>query len=239
MFKEETILFDLDGTLLPIDMDYFLKLYFKTLTDEFSDLEEPDRFIDVLMKSTQHMIENDGERTNEEVFKDSFFSMLKVDDIDQTMERFDKFYEEKYPQIKNMLDLKTRSPELIKLLLDKDYQLVIATNPLFPYKAIEERIKWAGLDPEDFAYITCYEEMHYSKPSIGFYKEILDRLNLNPAECAMVGNDVQEDMIAGELGLSTYLIEDYKIDRNKGDFKIDWKGSMEQLISQCKKRVSI
>ena len=238
MFESETILFDLDGTLLPVDMERFLELYFKELTDEFSDLEEPERLIDILMKATRQMIVNDGKRSNEEVFIDSFFSMLQIDDIDGTMERFDNFYEHRYPQLKDKLELESSSNKLIELLSDNNYQLVIATNPLFPYKAIVERIKWAGIDPDKFSYITSYEEMHYSKPNIEFYKEIMERLNLNPDNCAMVGNDMHEDMIAGNLGITTYLLEDYKIEGKK-NVKPDWQGSLDQLISSTKEKLTV
>jgi HAD superfamily hydrolase (TIGR01549 family) len=239
MFKAETILFDLDGTLLPIDMDHFLKLYFKALTEEFSDLEQADQLIDALMQATQHMVENDGERTNQEVFIDSFFSMIEVDDIEQTMQRFDDFYDQRYPLLKNKLSLDTQSRKLINLLGDSGYEMVIATNPLFPYKAIIERIKWAGLDPEQFSYITCYEEMHYSKPNVEFYREIVDELELNPTECIMIGNNVQEDMIAGKLGMTTYLVDDYIIDHNDDDINPNWRGSLAQLISHAKENISV
>ena len=36
----------------------------------------------------------------------------------------------------------------IELLKDKGYNLVVATNPLFPLKAILHRIQWAGLSAD-------------------------------------------------------------------------------------------
>ena len=229
MFKEDTILLDLDGTLLPIDMDYFLKIYFKSLTEEFSDLEEKEVFIKILMSATEKMIKNTGEKTNEEVFKDAFFSMLEVDNQERVMERFDEFYDNKYPELKNKLDLKTNSPELIKLFKKANKKLVLATNPLFPKKAIIERLKWTGIDPADFDYITCYEEMHHAKPNPEFYREISNKVGFNPENAVMVGNDLKEDVIAKETGMKAYLVTDF-ITNEDSSLKPDWEGSITDLI---------
>ncbi|MFW6306827.1 MAG: HAD family hydrolase, partial [Bacillota bacterium] len=110
-------------------------------------------------------------------------------------------------------------------------QLVLATNPVFPRRAIEERISWMGIEPDDFSLITTYENMHYCKPALDYYDEIIKKINLNPGECIMVGNDMQEDMVAGELGIKTFLITDYLINRTEEDLDCDWKGSFEDLIN--------
>ncbi len=103
--------------------------------------------------------------------------------------------------------------------------MVVATNPIFPKKAILHRIKWAGFDPEDFMHITSYEESHYCKPKIQFYEEILKKINKIPEECMMVGNNVEEDLIAGELGIKTYLIEDFIINSSNTNFISTYKGN--------------
>lgn len=218
-------------------MDYFLKLYFQSLTEEFSDLKESEDFIKILMASTEKMIENNGQKTNKKVFKETFFSMVEVDDKKGVMDRFDIFYDDKYPHLKKKLSLDSDSPELISLLKEKNKKLIIATNPLFPRKAITDRMKWADLDPLDFDYITCYEDMHYAKPNPNFYREIVERLDLDPIDCVMIGNDCQEDMVAKEVGMSGYLIEDYLIDREKKAPEPDWQGTMDQLIESVREEV--
>ncbi|MGM0437303.1 MAG: HAD family hydrolase [Bacillota bacterium] len=236
MFKEKNILLDLDGTLLPIDMDYFLKLYFQSLTKEFSDLKNKEEFIQILMQATEKMIKNDGKRVNEEVFKDSFFSKLDIENENKIMNRFDDFYENKYPKLKNKLELKSKAPELIDILKKADKNLILATNPLFPRKAIEERIKWAGIDPDIFDYITCYEEMHYAKPNPKFYSEISQKINFDPAEAIMIGNNSKEDMIAKKVGMKTYLIKDFLVDEGTS-IEPDWEGSLGELIEISKRKL--
>ena len=82
---------------------------------------------------------------------------------------------------------------------------MLATNPLFPPTATQSRIRWAGLTPEDFEFITTYDNSSFCKPNPDYYREILGKLNLNAGECLMVGNDVGEDMIARTLGMLSLI----------------------------------
>ena len=62
-----TILFDLDGTLLPMsDMQLFIQEYFKYLSLKMSkNGYEPKEFIDTIWNGTKKMFINNGETTNE------------------------------------------------------------------------------------------------------------------------------------------------------------------------------
>lgn len=236
MLKEKNILLDLDGTLLPIDMDNFLKLYFQSLTEEFSDLKNKEEFIKILMQATEKMIKNDGEKVNKEVFKEEFFNRLNIENEDQIMKRFDYFYKNKYPALKNELDLKSRAPELIEILKKADKNLILATNPLFPLEAIKERIRWTGINPASFAYITCYEDMHYAKPNPKFYSEISRKAGFNPEKAIMIGNNSKEDMIAKKVGMKTYLLKDFLVDEGT-PIEPDWEGNLSDLIEISKKEL--
>lgn len=229
--ERDVVFFDLDGTLLPIDIDDFLKKYFKALTREFSDTFDPDYFVKSLLKATNAMIENNGERLNIDVFIDSFLNLMDVDNQSDMMNRFDKFYQEKFPHLGADIKASKVPANLIKHLKESGYQLVLATNPVFPLQAIKERMNWANVDPGDFVYISCYENMHYCKPNPGFYQEILQKIDVEPERAMMIGNDVQEDMIAATLGMETYLLTDFLIDRKTDSSRIDWKGTMEELFS--------
>lgn len=233
--QKDVILFDLDGTLLPVDFEALLQNYFQLLTEEFSDLMDGEEFIGVLMKATEVMIKNDGKKTNQEVFMESFFALIEVEKEEQRREireRFDYFYKEKFPLLQNDLNIDKTSVEIINLFKETGKELVIATNPLFPRRAIVERMKWAGLDPQDFSLITSYENMHYSKPNLEYYREITDKLNVNSTNCAIVGNDLYEDMIAEKLGMTTFLIDDFLIEAGEtGDITPDWQGSLVQFKS--------
>jgi FMN phosphatase YigB (HAD superfamily) len=117
----------------------------------------------------------------------------------------------------------------VNILREKGYQLVIATNPLFPLKAIEHRIRWAGFEPSDFSYISYFENNHFCKPQIEFYREVLRDIGKKPEECLMVGNDVQEDVIANKLGIKVYLITDQLLHRTGEEIKADHIGTYEDF----------
>lgn len=79
------ILFDLDGTLLPMDQEIFIKAYFSGIANKFVNYGyEPNMLIASIWEGTKAMIKNDGSKTNEEVFWDCFAYMfgekVKVDE---------------------------------------------------------------------------------------------------------------------------------------------------------------
>ncbi len=230
----KTILLDLDGTLLPINMDSFLKRYFKELGIKFSDLFAPDELTKLIWGSTEYMINNlDEGKTNSDAFFEDFYSRIphKPDRINPI---FDDFYINDFSKISEVASRSQTMIDAVNLLKSKGYELVVATNPLFPKRAIVHRIEWAGLNKDDFIFITNFEEMHYCKPHIEFYQEILDKIERKAEECMMVGNDVEEDMVAKKLGVKTYLIENYKIQRGRDLDTIDYHGKYEDFYEFVK-----
>ena len=64
-----TVLFDLDGTLLPMDNDAFTKGYFKLLAAKLAPHGyEPRQLVDAIWAGTAAMVQNDGRETNEAAF---------------------------------------------------------------------------------------------------------------------------------------------------------------------------
>lgn len=225
-----TILFDLDGTLLPIDMERFLGQYLDTLSKKCVYIAEENLFKKALLQSTEYMVGNkDSNKTNEEVFMEDFCPRIQKT-LDEIAPILDEFYRIEFKELKSTTQALHAMKEMIHLLKEKGYTLVVATNPLFPRQAILHRIHWAGLDPEDFDLITDYETMHFCKPHIEFYEEILSKIDKGPEECLMIGNDVQEDLIAAQLGMKTFLVEDNIINRSNMEIIADYKGSYADLF---------
>ena len=106
---------------------------------------------------------------------------------------------------------------------------MVATNPLFPLVAQEARLSWAGLNSDDFDYISHYENSRFCKPNLKYYEEILAKLDLNPAECLMVGNDVNEDIIAIELGMKVFLVTDCLLNPDNKDISVYPHGNFDDL----------
>ena len=225
-----TILFDLDGTLLPIDPDTFMHHYFKVLSERCAHLVDPKKLPKMILDSTELMVcSTDPNKTNQEVFMADFSK--KVEPVFQKLlPVLDKFYEEEFQNLKFTSQPIEIVREIVNILKEKGYTLVVATNPLFPRLAILHRIQWTGLEVEDFSFITDYENMHFCKPNLDFYNEILQKINRSPAECMMIGNDVQEDLIAANLGMKTFLIEDNIINRENKEPAPDYRGSYRDLL---------
>lgn len=118
----------------------------------------------------------------------------------------------------------------VSILKEKGYKLYLTTNPLFPRIATEKRVKWAGLNIEDFELITTFENSSFCKPNINYYKEVLESQNLDVNECMMVGNDVKEDGVVETLGIPVYLVNDYLLNKYNLDINTKWLGSSEDFL---------
>lgn len=219
-----TILFDLDGTMLPLDLDKFLKIYFTEMGKKFHDLIDSKTLINNIWIATETMVNNTDYRTNEQVFMEKFGQLIQGDLLTY-QKRFNEFYDQEFMATKSSVSDSHYMRNSVNLLKIKGYELVIATNPLFPEKAIHHRIRWSGFEPEDFIYITSYEKNHYCKPQLHFYREVLHEIGKAPQECLMVGNDVQEDLIAGQLGIETFLITDFLIHRTQEPITTTYQGN--------------
>ncbi len=231
----QTLLFDLDGTLLGIDMRIFLQKYFDSLSSIMSKYIPQEVFIPKLMSSTEEMIKNDNfNKTNKEVFLESFFIDLKVTPK-ELMPVFEDFYQNDFPKLQKYSEFIPEAPKLLQKSIELGYEVVIATNPVFPKEAINERLNWAGISNINYSLITSYEYMHYCKPNLKYYEEILNYVQRKPEECLMIGNDVDHDMVAKKLGIKTFLVDDFLINRSNNSYKVDYQGdlkSVEKVINK-------
>lgn len=226
----KVVLFDLDGTLLPIDQDVFVKTYFGLLAKKLAPYGyEPDKLIQSVWAGTAAMVKNDGKQSNEEQFWKTFSEAYGVD-MKKDIAVFDEFYRNEFAGVKEVCGFHPKAAETVRKLKEKDFRVGLATNPLFPQIATQNRIRWAGLEPEDFEFYTTYETSRYCKPNLSYYEDIVDMLGVTPQECLMVGNDVSEDMIAEKLGMKVFLLTDCLINKEQKDISVYPSGSFEQLL---------
>ena len=226
----KAILFDLDGTLLPMDQNVFAKTYFLKLLEYNAPLGyTPDRFMVGMKAGIGAMVANDGSRTNHEAFW-AAFSAVCGKDMPNDREHIDGFYTEAFDQIRAVCGFHPLAAETVRSLKDRGLRVILATNPIFPSVATEKRIRWAGLTPEDFELYTTYDNIGLCKPNPAYYREILSRQGLEASECLMVGNDVAEDMIpAASLGLQVFLLTDCLINTPNADIREYPHGSFAEL----------
>jgi len=225
-----TFLFDLDGTLLPMDQDTFINAYMGSLAAKMVPHGyDPRQLVRSIWAGTGAMVQNDGKRGNEEVFWDTFSTIYgRNTRTDEPI--FRKFYEVEFQKVKHSCGYDSRAKTVIDTLKKKGFRIALATNPLFPASATQSRVRWAGLQPEDFELITSYENSRRCKPNPDYYRDILDTLKVTPEECVMVGNDVAEDMLARELGMKVFLLTDCLINKNGTDIGQYPHGSFDALL---------
>ena len=211
--KIKTVLFDLDGTLLPMDQDTFVKAYFKLLAKRLAPLGyEPEKLIAAIWGGTEAMVRNDGSCINEDRFWNCFAGIYGEEALkDKSV--IDAFYSEEFHQVKAVCGFAPEAREIVDELKKKGTTVVLATNPIFPAVATKSRMSWVGLTEEDFRFVTTYENSHYCKPNPKYYEEILEKLECAPEECLMVGNDAGEDMVAEALGMKVFLLTDCLINK--------------------------
>lgn len=225
-----TILFDLDGTLLQMDQNLFIKKYLEALASSFTTKGyEPNELVKIVLTGTEEMIKNTGNCSNEEVFWKVFQKTYGEKSV-QDRQDFDKFYQKEFKTLKKYCKENNVASDIVKTLKKAGHRLVIASNPVFPLTAQRERMAWAGLDYEDFDLITSYENSFHCKPNPQYYQDILTKLGVSADECLMIGNDVQEDMVAKTIGIKVFLVTTCLLNREEVDIEIYPHGELTNVL---------
>ena len=206
----KNVLFDLDGTLLPMDMEEFTNGYFGLLTEKMAPRGyDPEALIGAVWAGTAAMVKNDGSRTNEDAFWAKFAQLFGAEAL--AVQRARQF-----------CGYDPLAAQAVRTIKASGRRVVLATNPIFPAAATRSRLSWAGLEPADFELVTTYENSRY--------REILDRLGLRGEDCLMVGNDMTEDTAAAELGMQVFLITSCLINKEGKDVNAWPHGGFDDLI---------
>lgn len=225
-----TILFDLDGTLLPMDQDVFIQAYMGGLAAKMATYGyDPKLLVKSIWNGTGAMVKNDGSRRNDHVFWDTFCAIYGRDArVDEPI--FQEFYQNEFQKVRTVCGFDPMAAQAIREIKELGYTVALATNPLFPAIATQSRARWAGLEPEDFALITTYENSFHCKPNPDYYRDILDTLGVTAEQCLMVGNDVSEDMIAETLGMQVFLLTPCLINKENKDISQYPQGGFPELL---------
>ncbi|MFZ5626997.1 MAG: HAD family hydrolase [Bacillota bacterium] len=227
--KRDTILFDLDGTLLPIDQELFMQEYLQAVAEHFHWLADRKTFLRHFWQATEAMIANDGRLTNAEAFWHTF-TRLTEKGQEELLPHFEKYYLEVFPQLKKCCQPTPLARQVVEKALAKGYQVVLATNPLFPVEATRERMHWAGIADLPWLHVTYYDSYRSSKPAVRYFLEVCENINRPPEACFMFGNDAQEDLVATTLGITTGLVTDCLIDRGEPTYPAHWQGTLAELL---------
>ncbi|MHA2106043.1 MAG: HAD family hydrolase [Candidatus Hodarchaeales archaeon] len=208
--EKTTLLFDFDNTLLLLDEEKFVKHYFSLAAKSFSDKLPLEQFIDHMSQSTLVMASNkDGKKTNLERFLIDFENRSGIN-RDDIFTKFIEFYTNEFNSVKSVTKPHPYAKVCLEKAIDKNYKIVIATNPMFPEVVAEKRLDWAELGEfrDKISLITTGENSHFTKPDINYYKEILSRINESADKCLMIGNDRLNDGAASLIGIDFYHLQE-------------------------------
>jgi FMN phosphatase YigB (HAD superfamily) len=223
------VLFDLDGTLLDIDLPAFLDRYFNALTESSISVLPPHvtpaAFREAIAQGTLAMTSLHPGRTNRDVFADELFRCIGMS-LDLAWPVYERFYAEVFPLLKDSASPRPGARRAVETALGLGLAVVVATNPIFPRAAVEARLAWAELDDLPFAGVTSYENMTACKPHPVYFREAAGLAGLEPHACLMVGDDRFLDMPAADVGMKTFFVGE-----SDGGLWADACGSLEDLAS--------
>jgi FMN phosphatase YigB (HAD superfamily) len=204
-----TLLLDLDDTLLDTNVQPFLTAYYEALARHLSPLVPPEAMLDALRSGVKLMLSSaDPASTLRQVFEREFYGKLEIQP-DRLRAAITRFYDDVFPTLGKLAQPRPGAAALVDWAQQAGQQVAIATDPLFPLQATQERVRWAGFDPRRFDLISSYESFHFSKSHPAYYAEFLGRLGWPDRPAIMAGNDIQRDLLpADRLGLMTFRVDD-------------------------------
>ncbi len=225
-------LFDLDGTLLPMDMDKFIKLYFGSLCKRFVPLLgiDNDTLVKAVWKGTAAMAANDNSCLNKDIFWQVASNECKID-LTHYIEQFDDYYKNEFIAAKQATGFTPYAKKSIECIKAHGGRLIAATNPIFPEVATRRRLEWAGVSADDFEFVTTYDNSGCCKPNLKYYEFICKECKIKPEESIMIGNDIDEDLCSAKLGFDTYLITDCIVNRANKDYSGSKHGTFEEFYN--------
>jgi FMN phosphatase YigB (HAD superfamily) len=232
------ILFDLDGTLLNVEMNAFVFSYVEGLSRFFTDLANHRDFVSAVLGSAFEMLNSDdGSRTNEKFFLDRMSQRLGIPPL-LFKDRLEDFYRDGLPSLAPLVRPFPLARRILRHCFEDDLKVIIATNPVFPRPVVDARIQWGKLDNFPFDLVTSYENCRFCKPNPRYFQDILYSQGLHPGESLMVGNDSDFDLPAGQAGIATFLLNDC-LGRGTNVRKADFRGNHEDLLQLVKEIVRI
>lgn len=235
------LLIDLDNTLLENDMEVFIPAYLKLLGECLANHVPPHQLIPALLEATQCMLKNKRpDRTLKQVFDAEFYEPLGLDQS-LMVKPIKEFYERQFPALRSLTKPRPAAVEFVREALDRGYDLVLATNPLFPRTAIVQRLSWAGISAEKtpFKLIPSYETFHFAKPNPAFFTEIMGQLGWPQKPVLMIGDDPYNDIIPAEsIGVPTYWVSDQPPTKIGLSFNPSGWGGLEDLLDWVDQRTS-
>ncbi len=229
----KAIFFDLDGTLLDLDMDLFLKEYFEGISAFFGSRGyDAKLFFKAIMAGVKSMTQEEGGCNYDRYW--NTFCALTQEKREEMEPLFLEYYETDFNNIGKNVTPREEAREILSILKQKHYPLYLTTMPLFPRVAVEKRLGWAGCPMDVFDRITTYDNSTKTKPYLEYYQENVEKIGVDPSAILMIGNNTKEDLSCMGLGIDAYLVTDCLLDPIGFDIETVKHGSLQDLLAFVK-----
>ncbi len=223
------VCFDLDGTLLPLDLDVFLQRYFSALGQVAAcSGADPAAFKAGMDAGIRAMTTHDDGCSNDQAFWRRFFAEVDPGACDWNA-AFSAFYERSFGEIGADVVPDPAAARAVETLRAKGYTLALTTMPMFPAEGVKWRLNWAGVDADAFARITAYDNSTATKPRAIYYAENLAALGVDGKDVLMVGNNTVEDLSFMQLGADAFLVTDYLLNPSGMDVNAVRHGTLAEF----------
>mgnify|MGYP003938329325 CR=1 FL=1 len=229
-----TLLLDLDDTLLENDIHTFLPAYLKAFADEVADLLPPDRFIAAMFRGTKAMEQNrQPDCTLKETFESVFYAELDVTRA-AFEERATHFYAHVFPKLQSLTRPIPEAVRMVQEFTQRGYRMAIATNPMFPRTAVEQRMEWAQLPVNRYPFeiLGSYEIFHFAKPDPAYYAEVLAYMGWPSSPAVIVGDDLVREVSAGlQLGMPVFWVSRNQLEPPEESLRPSAAGSLTDFLT--------
>lgn len=191
-------------------MDTFVPVYLETLGKHLANHGDPELLISEFLAAFESMMRNTRpDFTLKETFDENFYPQTGID-YETLHPVIDDYYINHFSSLKYLTKPREDALALVQEAIKRKYRIVVATNPIFPKSAINQRLNWGNLPPDDYEFpiVTTYENFHYTKPNPAYFAEILAQMGWIDAPAVMIGNDMKADIKpARVMGLPTYWVK--------------------------------
>ena len=230
----KAVLFDLDGTLLPMEESEFIQQYGELLGIKMSKLGlDGNKLGKLIWKSMDLMNLSDGSKSNDEIFDQTFITFYG-DEAKKYKDILLDYYANEFSGTKNICKDNPLAKLIVSFVKENNLLCILATNPVYPKIATINRMNFIGLNESDFDMVTYHENSRYTKSNPNYYKDLLTKFNLKPEEVILFGNNTYEDGESSlECNIKTFLIDGYIIFDKKAKHNFDII-KMEDVIPTIK-----
>ena len=232
MKKYKNFLFDLDGTLYAIEWDIYKDAYFEDDAEIAYKLYGVDKTLAHKVFDYAHnYIIQDVKKPNYSKQQVAFEYIARQ--LNLTFEQVAKISD--MSQSDNIKKVQDRCVTLLHDVIDAciylqqaGYRLILATNSYFPRRRILERLAWTGIPSDTFEFINDWTQTDSVKPDTKFFKDIVEKFNLNKAATIMIGNDKAQDSGCMNCGIDFYLVTD-NLENGNADVTPTFQGNQRDF----------